>query len=164
MMAVTEETCACKYRHAPDDIGGCVCGCHEYPAGLLSLEDLKQHIASMPSPFLSERRISPSQDIHELMDQAEDLVAERFRQRIVERIAEKRERELREGLVSLPSTEQQALALLKDLGTHVDGFAKAFKHFAEVMKRAGLGTDAVAALRASKHAAEIAEGLLGAEE
>lgn len=35
------EHCACQYRHEPDQIGGCVCGCHEAKA-IRTMSDKEQ--------------------------------------------------------------------------------------------------------------------------
>ena len=102
-----------------------------------------------------------SDAITELNDAAESLVAQRIRQRVIEHLAQKRERELRDGLPVLPSTEQQALSLIKEVGMQLQAAGKALLQAAQRLKDDGKGMHANRAFVAGQTALKQAADLLG---
>ena len=98
-----------------------------------------------------------------LFELAEEAVAERWRLRIVQRIANQLDRELSEGLpMRAPSSEEVALGIIKGVASELRAATDALSAAATVLKNAGKGHQASQAHQAAQRAAKAAEDLIGA--
>lgn len=98
----------------------------------------------------------------DLVDRAEALVSDRWHQRIVQRLAESRERELREGIpLAPPSTDDAIRALLKDLGTETQAGAEALERAASELSKCAKAYQARLTYEAHLRLQKTADGLLG---
>jgi hypothetical protein len=105
--------------------------------------------------------IEPYDEARSITDEAESLVAERLRGRIVKRLADKLERDLREGLHSPPpSPEQVAYALIKSLAHDLQAAGAILERSAKALNSAGKASDANLAMMAAQRAKKAAEDIL----
>lgn len=100
----------------------------------------------------------------DLWEAASDRVGRRLRWRIVQRLEQEIERELFEGgLVKPPTNEQAAMAMIKQLASQLDEDAEALESAAKQLKEDGKGYRANQAYLASRKARLAARSLLGNE-
>jgi hypothetical protein len=98
-----------------------------------------------------------------LTEAAEAAVAQRWLDRIVFRLAEQIDRELRQGLaLSVPTSEEQALGIIKGVAADLRAASQALFKAADDLKRVGKGYQASQAHLAAQRANQAAEDLIGA--
>lgn len=107
--------------------------------------------------------MSEDHPIVALTADAEDQVAQHWRDRIVTRIAESIDRELREGLpMQAPSSEEQALAIVKGVAGELREAANSLFYAAGVLKACGKAYQASQTHQSGQRALKVAEDLIGA--
>ena len=94
--------------------------------------------------------------------EAEERVAIHWQQRIIQRLAESRMKELRDGLpIPLPSSEQAAMSIIRGMADALKQSGLALEKAAKDLKDAGKGISANAAYSAGQKAKRHAEELVG---
>ena len=94
--------------------------------------------------------------------EAEERVAIHWQQRIIQRLAESRMKELRDGLpIPLPSSEHAAMSIIRGMADALKQSGLALEQAAKVLKDKGLGIPANAAYSAGQKAKRHAEELVG---
>lgn len=117
----------------------------------------------IPVQIRPNQPVELSNLILSLTEEAERAVTERWQQRIIARIADQVESELREGLpLAAPDSEKAALGIIKGVAGDLRAASQALFVAAEQLKRAGRAFQASQAHQAGRQAAEAAEGLIGA--
>jgi hypothetical protein len=114
-----------------------------------------------PPPMASNEPVRPNTALR-LVEDAERVVRERIRERVVKRLADTLERELREGLPGPPpSPEQVAYALIKSLAHDLQAAGAILERSAKALNSAGKATEANLAMMAAQRAKKAAEDILG---
>jgi hypothetical protein len=124
-------------------------------------EPLKFNVTPLSSTLNALR----SDAVVRLVDEAEAKVGERWRQRIVHHLANRRNAELRAGLAPCPPSDEDAIrSLLKQIGCDVDSAAQALEAAAQRLLKLGDGYGARLTHEAAVCAKRQADGLLGRVE
>jgi hypothetical protein len=94
--------------------------------------------------------------------EADALVATRLRERVIQHLATAKERELREGqALPPPSSEQMAMAIIRQAAAELGLAATALDRAAHVLREKGCGVPASATKQAAGRARAAQQGLTG---
>ena len=112
---------------------------------------------SMRPPRFSQLELT-----EQIVQQAEERVSKHWQERIIQRLAESRMKELRDGLpIPLPSSEHAAMSIIRGMADALKQSGLALEQAAKVLKDKGLGIPANAAYSAGQKAKRHAEELVG---
>jgi hypothetical protein len=159
-------------QHPCDHCGGTVFSQHADPDGIYQeaqeLVSKRDRVSIMP--FINPATGNPEIDFPDECESAEDFyslaqsrVNRRLRERLVVRLEEEIERDLREGgPTPLPTNEQAAMAMIRSMAGHLEEAAEALDQLAAHLKSdGGKGFRASQAKQAAMKARKAARELIG---